>query len=128
VLNTSIDGCGMSCSASVDVLPAVVSTGSAVCLGSGIGVCSLTASGSSILISASILGDIAGSVGVGPTRAEVAAGLFFVSFNRRASRFFSSVRRKTLTVVLRALLGLQSSAETGLCSQTGHDSGRVDWP
>jgi hypothetical protein len=43
------------------------------------------------------------------------------------SRFFSSVRRKTLIVVRRALCGLQSSADKGECSQTGHEAGRVAW-
>jgi hypothetical protein len=50
------------------------------------------------------------------------------SFNRIASRFFSSVRRKTLIVVRNDLFGLQSSAATGECSQTGHVEGSVDWP
>jgi hypothetical protein len=31
-------------------------------------------------------------------------------------------------VVRNDLFGLQSSAATGVCSQTGHDEGRVDWP
>ena len=66
------------------------------------------------------------SVGVGST--GVIGGLVFASFNRRASRFFSSVRRKTLIVVRRDLFGLQSPPETGVCSQTGHEEGRVDWP
>src|SRR6478609_8417931 len=48
------------------------------------------------------------------------------SFGRLASRFFSAVRRKTLIVVLNDLLGLQSSADKGECSQTGHDAGRLD--
>jgi hypothetical protein len=43
------------------------------------------------------------------------------------SRFFSSVRKNTLMVVRSALCGLQSSADSGECSQTGHDAGRVDW-
>lgn len=43
------------------------------------------------------------------------------------SRFFSSVRRNTLMVVRRALCGLQSFAESGECSQTGQEAGRVDW-
>lgn len=58
----------------------------------------------------------------------VSGGLFFSSFRRRASRFFSSVRRKTLIVVRKDLLGLQSSPATGVCSQTGQDEGRVNWP
>ncbi len=31
-------------------------------------------------------------------------------------------------VVRNDLLGLQSAFATGLCSQTGHEEGRVDWP
>jgi hypothetical protein len=68
------------------------------------------------------------STGVAVTSKGVAGALFFVSFNRSASRFFSSVRRKTLIVVRRDLFGLQSSAATGVCSQTGQEEGRVDWP
>lgn len=71
---------------------------------------------------------VGGSTGVGATSGNVGGGLFFTSFDRRASRFFSSVRRKTLIVVRRDLFGLQSSAATGVCSQTGQDEGRVDWP
>ena len=58
----------------------------------------------------------------------VSGGEAFASFNLAASRFFSSVLKKTLIVVRRDLFGLQSSAETGVCSQTGHEEGRVDWP
>lgn len=58
----------------------------------------------------------------------VSGGEAFASFNRAASRFFSSVLKKTFIVVRRDLFGLQSSAETGVCSQTGHEEGRVDWP
>ena len=50
------------------------------------------------------------------------------SFSLTSSSFFSWVRRKTLMVVRSDLFGVQSSAETGLCSQTGHVEGRVDWP
>jgi hypothetical protein len=50
------------------------------------------------------------------------------SFGRLASRFFSAVRKKTLIVVRSDLFGLQSSADKGECSQTGHDAGRLDWP
>lgn len=50
------------------------------------------------------------------------------SLARWASRFFSAVRRKTLIVVRSALLGLQSSADRGECSQIGHDEGSDDWP
>ena len=58
----------------------------------------------------------------------VNGGVSLASFNLRASRFFSSVRRKTLIVVRNDLWGLQSSDATGLCSQTGHVEGRLDWP
>lgn len=44
------------------------------------------------------------------------------------SRFFSAVFRKALVVMRSLLLGLQSSAETGLCSQTGQVEGRVSLP
>jgi hypothetical protein len=50
------------------------------------------------------------------------------SFGRLASRFFSSVRRKTRTVVRRDLCGVQSSLESGECSQMGHEEGSVEWP
>lgn len=66
------------------------------------------------------------STGVGASTGTGVASL--ISFSLRASRFFSSVRRKTLMVVRKALCGLQSSAETGECSQTGQVVGRVDWP
>jgi hypothetical protein len=56
----------------------------------------------------------------------VAGGVCLTSFCRRASRFFSSVRRKALMVDRRALFGLQSSAETGVCSHAGHEEGSVD--
>lgn len=49
------------------------------------------------------------------------------STGRFSSRFFSSVRRKTRMVVRKALLGLQSSADRGECSQTGHDEGNDGW-
>lgn len=68
------------------------------------------------------------SAGVAATSGTVGCGLFLASFDRMASRFFSSVRRKTLIVVRRDLFGLQSSAATGVCSQTGQEEGRVDWP
>jgi len=58
----------------------------------------------------------------------VAGGVFLTSLDLCASRFFSSVRRKTRIVVRSDLFGLQSAAVRGLCSQTGHDGGRVDWP
>jgi hypothetical protein len=50
------------------------------------------------------------------------------SFDLRVSRFFSSVRRKTFMVVRSDLFGLQSSAATGECSQTGHVDCKLDWP
>jgi hypothetical protein len=43
------------------------------------------------------------------------------SLGRDASRFFSAVRKNTLIVVRRDLLGLQSAADNGECSQTGQD-------
>jgi len=89
----------------------------------------------SALTAASLIGSAfvsstgaAGSAGVGSVRIGVSGGEFFSSFSRRASRFFSSVRRKTLIVVRRDLFGLQSAAATGVCSQTGQEEGRVDWP
>lgn len=66
------------------------------------------------------------SIGVGTWSMDVIGGVFLASLSRSDSRFFSSVRRKTLTVVRRDLFGLQSSAETGECSQTQHAPGRVD--
>jgi len=68
------------------------------------------------------------STGVGSGKMGVSGGVFFSSFRRKASRFFSSVRKKTLIVVRNDLLGLQSAAATGVCSQTGQDEGRLDWP
>jgi hypothetical protein len=69
------------------------------------------------------------AAGVGSGSIGVSGGVAsFASFNRRASRFFSSVRRKTLIVVRNDLWGLQSSDATGLCSQTGHVDGKLDWP
>lgn len=47
---------------------------------------------------------------------------------RSFSRFFSSVRRKALRVVRKALFGLQRPGETGVCAQTGQVSERDDWP
>jgi len=64
-------------------------------------------------------GDAIGSGGV-------VGGVFFFASLSLASRFFSSVRRKTLIVVRRDLFGLQSAADTGLCSQTGHEEGNVE--
>jgi len=72
-------------------------------------------------LSSSCFGDVIGSDGV-------AGGVCFLASLSLASRFFSSVRRKTLIVVRRDLFGLQSAAETGLCSQTGHEDGSVEWP
>lgn len=65
--------------------------------------------------------DAVASTGVG-------GALSFASFGRLASLFFSSVRRKTLIVVRRALCGLQSSKESGECSHTGQEDGRRAWP
>lgn len=44
------------------------------------------------------------------------------------SRFFSAVFRKALVVMRSLLLGLQSSADTGVCSQTGQVDGSVNLP
>lgn len=113
---TSMDCWGISCSARLtfsEVERASLPGSTSVEVGWLIGVSSMTGSCSTC----------AGSLGTG-----VSGVLFFSSFRRRASRFFSSVRRKTLIVVRKDLLGLQSSAATGVCSQTGQDEGRVDWP
>lgn len=56
----------------------------------------------------------------------VAGSESLASFGRLASRFFSAVRRNTLIVVRNDLFGLQSSADKGECSQTGHDTGKLD--
>lgn len=85
-------------------------------------------------VGVSLLGsEGAGSTGRGASTGVastigVSGGDAFASFNLAASRFFSSVLKKTLIVVRRDLFGLQSSAETGACSKTGHEEGRVDWP
>lgn len=50
------------------------------------------------------------------------------SFACELSRFFSAVLRKALVVMRSLLLGLQSSADTGVCSQTGQVDGRVNLP
>lgn len=50
------------------------------------------------------------------------------SFPFCVSLFFSSVLRNTFMVVRKALFGLQSSALTGSCAQTGQASGRDVWP
>lgn len=60
------------------------------------------------------------STGVGGTEPLV--------LGRAASRFFSSVFRKTLIVVRSDLYTVQSSPETGECSQTGQDEDNIDWP
>lgn len=46
----------------------------------------------------------------------------------RLSRFFSAVLRNALVVIRNDLLGLQSSAEMGVCSQTGHVEGSDNLP
>ncbi|QBZ61485.1 hypothetical protein PoMZ_08434 [Pyricularia oryzae] len=61
------------------------------------------------------------STGVGGADSPASLGF-------EASRFFSSVLTKTLIVVRKDFIGLQSSAESGECSQTGHDVGSVAWP
>lgn len=50
------------------------------------------------------------------------------SFACRLSRFFSAVLRNALVVIRNDLLGLQSSAEIGVCSQTGHVEGSDSLP
>lgn len=50
------------------------------------------------------------------------------SFACELSLFFSAVFRKALVVMRSLLLGLQSSTETGVCSQTGQVDGRVVLP
>lgn len=82
---------------------------------------SMSASGPGAGSSAGVPEGAAASIGV-------AGGVSLNFFNRNASRFFSSVRKKTLIVVRNDLFGLQSSAATGVCSQTGHEEGREDWP
>jgi hypothetical protein len=66
------------------------------------------------------------SIGVAAVSTGVSGG--DSSFDRDASLFFSSVLRNTLIVVRSDLFGLQSAAATGVCSQTGQDEGRVEWP
>lgn len=50
------------------------------------------------------------------------------SFAWELSRFFSAVLRKALVVMRSLLFGLQSSAETGVCSHTGQVDGSVNLP
>lgn len=50
------------------------------------------------------------------------------SFACDVSLFFSAVFRKALVVMRSLLFGLQSSTETGVCSQTGQVDGRVVLP
>lgn len=50
------------------------------------------------------------------------------SFVCAESLFFSAVFRKARVVIRSLLLGLQSSTETGVCSQTGQVVGKVDVP
>lgn len=50
------------------------------------------------------------------------------SFCADVSRFFSAVLRKARVVMRSLLFGLQSSAETGVCSQTGQVDGSVNLP
>lgn len=65
-----------------------------------------------------------GPAETGPGSAGVTGVASFGLFD---SRFFSSVRRNTLMVVRSALCGLQSSPDSGECSQTGHEAGKVEW-
>lgn len=123
---TSIEGCGMSFSASCVFSISEGSTGVSVAWSV---INTSAASGASPLLL--LVGDWTGSVasaGAASASTGVSGGDFFVSFDLRASRFFSSVRKKTLIVVRSDLFGLQSSAATGECSQTGHVDCRVDWP
>lgn len=66
-----------------------------------------------------------GSCGVAVGSTGVAG---VASLGRLASRFFSSVRKKTRTVVRRDLCGVQSSPDSGECSQIGHEEGSLEWP
>lgn len=50
------------------------------------------------------------------------------SFACEESLFFSAVFRKARVVMRSLLFGLQSSTETGVCSQTGQVDGRVVLP
>lgn len=52
----------------------------------------------------------------------------FCSFCCNKLCFFSAVRKKTATVVLRAVFALQSSGLSGEWSQTGQTFGRFVWP
>ncbi len=76
--------------------------------------------------SAAPAADLASRAGSMRRLTSVALGPGLGSFVLTGSRFFSAVRRKTLIVVRSALWGLQSSADRGECSQTGHDEGSVD--
>ena len=65
--------------------------------------------------------DVAKVVGaIGPLSAS--------SFLRAASLSIPFFLKKTLIVVRSALFGLQSSALTGSCKQTGQACGSEDWP
>lgn len=68
------------------------------------------------------------SVGIGAATSStgVTGGVFLSALARTASLFFSSVLKNTLMVVRNDLCGLQSSAATGVCSQTGQDEGSED--
>lgn len=69
------------------------------------------------------------SVWGGPGVSAGVAGLGEAVFwGRSFSLFFSSVRKKALSVVRNALLGLHKSPETGVWVQTGQLSGREPWP
>jgi hypothetical protein len=82
-------------------------------------------SGSPTIPSLTVLGSAKDSTGlVGSI--GVAGVISLTSLDRSASRFFSAVRRKTLIVVRSDLFGLQSSADKGECSQTGHEEGSED--
>lgn len=55
-------------------------------------------------------------------------GVADVSLTCEVSLFFSAVFRKARVVMRSLLFGLQSSTETGVCSQTGQVDGRVVVP
>jgi hypothetical protein len=70
-----------------------------------------------------------GSVGVASFSAGVViTGVTGAADCRSFSRFFSSVRKKALSVVRSALFGLHRSGESGVCAHTEQVSGRDVWP
>lgn len=70
-----------------------------------------------------------GSAGVASFSAGVViTGVTGAADCRSFSRFFSSVRKKALSVVRSALFGLHRSGESGVCAHTEQVSGRDAWP